>query len=215
MSSSLTKLMQELEKKTRSTFFLMDEFPRKPASPTLSWLLERRHLLISNPVGKLTQKFVDKLTNIRSGWMYGDTSLGDEIWHHMFVQMAAVKKDIKKKDWASSLGKLLGIFLYTCTDDGWMWDNEMWDDKKRFTGWFTSYSAAWRQILDRTDQELGLEVDGGREGGYRDVIIGLLENWVPQWNEQGYIFLRRIEYFSPPPFIFAYFPSLSKSGFPC
>ena len=113
MSSSLTKLMEELEKKTRSTFFLMDEFPRKPASPTLSWLLARKHLLISNPEGKLTQKFVDKLTNIRSGWMYGDTSLGNEIWHHMFVQMASVKKEIKKKDWASSLGKLLRIFLYT------------------------------------------------------------------------------------------------------
>lgn len=45
--------------------------------------------------------------------MYGDTFLDDEIGHHMFVQMAAVKKEIKKKDWASSLGKLLGIFLYT------------------------------------------------------------------------------------------------------
>ena len=29
---------------------------------------------------------------------------------------------------------------------------------------------------------------------------------------QGYIFLRRIEYFSPPPFIFAYFPSLFLKG---
>ena len=47
-------------------------------------------------------------------------------------------------------------------DDGWMWDNEMWDEKKRFTGWFTSYSAAWREILARTDQEVGLVVDGGR-----------------------------------------------------
>jgi len=183
MSGSLTKLTKELEKKTRSTFYLMEDFPPKPASPTLSWLLESKHLLISNPVGKLTHKFVDKLINIRSRWMYGDTSLGDEIWHHMFVQMAAVKKEIKKKDFASSLGKLLGIFLYTCTDDGWMWDNEMWDDKKRFTGWFTSYSAAWRQILARSDQELGLVVDGGREGGYRDVIIGLLENYVPSWNK--------------------------------
>ena len=50
--------------------------------------------------------------------MYGDTFLDDEIGHHMFVQMAAVKKEIKKKDWASSLGKLLGIFLYT----EWMTD---------------------------------------------------------------------------------------------
>ena len=94
--------------------------------------------------------------------MYGDTFLDDEIGHHMFVQMAAVKKEIKKKDWASSLGKLLGIFLYTCTDDGWMWDNEMWDEKKGFTGWFTSYCEAWREILARTDRELGLVVDGGR-----------------------------------------------------
>ena len=43
-----------------------------------------------------------------------------------------------------------------------MWDNQMWDEKKWFTEWFTSYSAAWREILARTDQELGLVVDGGR-----------------------------------------------------
>ena len=83
------------------------------ASLTLFWRLESKHLVISNPVGKLIQNFVDRLSNIRSMWMYGDTFLGDEIGHHMFVQMAAVKKEIKKKDWASSLGKLLGIFLYT------------------------------------------------------------------------------------------------------
>ena len=47
-------------------------------------------------------------------------------------------------------------------DDGWMWDNEMWDEKKGFTGWFTSYCEAWREILARTDRELGLVVDGGR-----------------------------------------------------
>ena len=47
-------------------------------------------------------------------------------------------------------------------DDGWMWDNEMWDEKKGLTGWFTSYCEAWREILARTDRELGLVVDGGR-----------------------------------------------------
>ena len=83
------------------------------ASLTLFWLLESKHLVISNPVGKLFQNFVDRLSNIRSMWMYGDTFLDDEIGHHMFVQMAAAKKEIKKKDWASSLGKLLRIFLYT------------------------------------------------------------------------------------------------------
>ena len=83
------------------------------ASLTLFWLLESKHLVISNPVGKLIQNFVDRLSNIRSMWMYGDTFLDDEIGHHMFVQMAAANKEIKKKDWASSLGKLLRIFLYT------------------------------------------------------------------------------------------------------
>ena len=83
------------------------------ASLTLFWLLESKHLVISNPVGKLIQNFVDRLSNIRSMWMYADTFLDDEIGHHMFLQLAAVKKEIKKKHWASSLGKLLPIFLYT------------------------------------------------------------------------------------------------------
>ena len=43
-----------------------------------------------------------------------------------------------------------------------MWDNQMWDEKKQFTEWFTSYSAASRKIPARTAQELGMVVDRGR-----------------------------------------------------
>ena len=53
------------------------------------------------------------------------------------------------------------------TDDTWIVDNEVWLEKRKFTKWFSDYSQAWREILEQSDQDLGLALEGGREGGYR------------------------------------------------
>ena len=33
--------------------------------------------------------------------------------------------------------------------------------------WFSDYSLAWRKVLQESDQNLGLALEGGKEGGYR------------------------------------------------
>ena len=68
-------------------------------------------------------------------------------------------------DWSASLGRLLGILLYATGNDIWIRDNEVWDEEKKFTKWFSDYSQAWKEVLKRNDEELGLALEGGREGG--------------------------------------------------
>ena len=37
--------------------------------------------------------------------------------------------------------------------------------------WFSDYSLAWRKVLQESDQNLGLALEGGKEGGYRSKKI--------------------------------------------
>ena len=40
-------------------------------------------------------------------------------------------------------------------------------EENEFLTWFPDYSQAWRKVLEETDQDLGLALEGGKEGGYR------------------------------------------------
>ena len=40
-------------------------------------------------------------------------------------------------------------------------------EEKEFLTWFPDYSQAWKKVLEETDQDLGLALEGGKEGGYR------------------------------------------------
>ena len=109
-------------------------------------------------------------------WPYGDTSLGNEVWEsHMFPQLAKARQAIRKKKWGEALGRLVGILLYACSEEGWIADNEVWQEHKRFTKWFTDIGTAWQTVLAREDLEVGLEVQGGKQGGYRGTLITLLK----------------------------------------
>ena len=103
--------------------------------------------------------------------MFQNTATGDETWDIMFSLMSKIKKDLKKMNWSASLGRLVGILIYANGDETWIADNEVWDDKKKFTKWFTDYSQAWKEVLKRSDEELGLALQGGREGGYRSTLV--------------------------------------------
>ena len=39
--------------------------------------------------------------------------------------------------------------------------------EKELLQWFSDYSLAWRTVLQESDQNLGLALEGGKEGGYR------------------------------------------------
>ena len=96
-----------------------------------------------------------------------NTHTGNLTWGAMFSLMSKIKKDLKKEDKTVALGRLFGILLYATEYDTWIVDNEVWLEKRKFTKWFSDYSQAWREILEQSDQDLGLALEGGREGGYR------------------------------------------------
>ena len=90
---------------------------------------------------------------------------------------------IQMKQWRKAFGILLGLQLFASGEDDWIRDQEVYTDFKEFGGWFSDYSSAWLQVLDRSDSQLGLVVVGGKEGGYRGVVREMLENWERRTNE--------------------------------
>ena len=47
--------------------------------------------------------------------------------------------------------------------------HQEWDEKE-FPTWFPDYSQAWKKVLEETDQDLGLALKGGKDGGYRSIF---------------------------------------------
>ena len=124
------------------------------------------------------------LDNADSEWlMMFDTNTGNMTWDLMFSLMSKIKKDLKKMDCTvSALGRLLGILLYSMDYDTWIADNEVYEDERKFSKWFSDYSQAWKEILKRSDQELGLALEGGRDGGYRSALLEMLGGWQRETN---------------------------------
>ena len=121
------------------------------------------------------------------GFRMMDTQTGNNAWFVLFAQMKKIKKDLKKKDKSGALGRLFGVLLFATEDDTWLADNEVgmnsiigvkttrchhlgipqMYEEKEFLTWFPDYSQAWKKVLEETDQDLGLALEGGKEGGYR------------------------------------------------
>jgi len=174
----------DLEKRSGGTFLLMEHLDGSP-SPSTDWLLLRKHMLLSRPVAKLAFQVRRQLQldNADSFIMWHNTSTGDETWDVMISLMPKIKKDLKKMDWSSSLGRLLGILLYAIGTEAWIADNEMWEEEKKFTKWFSDFSQGWREVLKRSDEELGLTLEGGREGGYRSTLVNMIGRWQKETNQ--------------------------------
>ena len=123
------------------------------------------------------------MVNTGPDMYHSDTHTGTLVWHLMFSLMPKIKKDLKKADSSvSTLGRLLGILLYATENNGWIADNEVYEDERKFSKWFSDYSQAWKEILKRSDQELGLALDGGRDGGYRSALVEMLAGWQKETN---------------------------------
>jgi len=182
----ITLLIKDLEKKTGGTFLPMENLDdSQPSSPSSAWLLSKKHIILSRPVATLAFQVKRhlQLDDAGSYIMMYNTSTGDETWEVMFSLIPKIKKDLKKMDWNASLGRLLGILLYATGNDIWIRDNEVWDEEKKFTKWFSDYSQAWKEVLKRNDEELGLALEGGREGGYRSILLKQIEWWQRSTNQ--------------------------------
>ena len=79
----------------------------------------------------------------------------------------------------------MGLQLFVSGEDDWIRHQKVYTEFEEFGGWFSDYSSALLvlQVLDRGDIQLGLVVVGGKEGGYRGVVMEMLENWVMRTNK--------------------------------
>ena len=181
-------IVEDLEKISSGTVILLEDLSLlQPTSPCLKWLVERRHLLLPHSVAKLSMEVQRHLEEVgdNAGFlrMY-DTGTGNEVWEgHMFPVLAEAKDNLVKQDWRAGFARLLGILFYASGTEAWIADNEVWIEERRFTKWFSDYGGAWRKVLGRSDQELGLDMEGGREGGYRDIILEMVGSWQKETNE--------------------------------
>ena len=62
-------------------------------------------------------------------------------------------------------------------DDGWLSDNEVYTEE-RFELFFKSVGKCWKQLLAKSDAELGL-----KEPGYRKKITSMLDEFTVTANE--------------------------------
>ena len=69
------------------------------------------------------------------------------------------------KQWRKAFGILLGLQLFVSGEDDWIRHQEVYTEFEEFVGWFSDYSSAWLQVLDRSDSQLGLVVVGEKEVG--------------------------------------------------
>ena len=99
----------------------------------------------------------------------------------MFSPMSEIEKDLKKMDpTVSTLGRLLGILFYAIEFDSWIAYNEVCLDQWK---WFSNYSQAWKEILKRSDEELGFALEGGKDGEYRSVLLKMIGRWQKDTNQ--------------------------------
>jgi len=182
----ISLLIVDLEKRSGGTFLLMEHLEDcPPPKLTTAWLLSKEHMILGRSVATLAFQVRRQLQldNADSFLMWHNTSTGDETWDVMFSLMPKIKKDLKKMDWNASLGRLMGILLYATGTEAWIADNEVWEEEKKFTKWFADYSQAWKEVLKRSDEELGLALEGGREGGYRNTLMKMIRRWQKETNQ--------------------------------
>jgi len=182
----ISLLIADLEERSGGTFLLMEHLEDcRPPTPTNAWLLSKKHMILGRPVATLAFQVRRQLQldNADSFLVWHNTSTGDETWDVMFSLIPKIKNDLKKMDWNASLGRLLGILLYATGTEAWIADNEVWEEEKKFTKWFSDYSQAWKEVLKRSDEELGLAFEGGREGGYRNTLVKLIRRWQTETNQ--------------------------------
>jgi len=184
MEDQIETLINQLEAQTGGTVFNMAINSRPTSTPTLPWLLEKQHVLIRKPAADLALQVRQELMQF-DDWGNGirmmNTQTGNDTWFVLFSQMKKIKKDLKKKDKSNALGRLFGVLLFATEDDTWLADNEMYEEKE-FLTWFPDYSQAWKKVLEETDQDLGLALEGGKEGGYRSALLAMIKSWQREIN---------------------------------
>ena len=180
--------VEQLKSGPPASHFILLENPFKAgqtvASMNTQYVLSLKHFLLPLQVGKTVEKLATDIRKMGREWMGGGTSCGDAVWFRFMIpKLGEAQNKIEMKQWKKAFGILLGLQLFASHDDDWIRDQEVYTEFGEFAGWFSGYSAAWLQLLERSDNQLGLVTARGREGGYRGVVREMLENWERKTNE--------------------------------
>ncbi|KAK3283269.1 hypothetical protein CYMTET_9026 [Cymbomonas tetramitiformis] len=161
------------------------ELPSDVKEITASWVLaSAKHLLVPRMVGNVAVKLSGQIKQTTINWMGGGTSLGNTVWNqYMLPHVSQSRKFLSQQKWHEAFRHLLGMHLFAVWSGGdWIQDQEVYCDYPIFSGWFMHYGDAWRQLLGQSDEDLGLALEGGIPGGYRETLKESLARWERQTN---------------------------------
>lgn len=111
--------------------------------------------------------------------------LPQELWEELPKQLRAAATALRAKRWLKAYGILHGLVEFHDRHENHVHDNELHCDPSTsglMAKWFKDLSARWRELLARSDDELGLAPAGGLAGGYRPRLLRVLAEWQLRMN---------------------------------
>ena len=147
------KLVEQLEKESKCTLIMLQRpFYSIPEVIDKEYLLSTRHIFLPTLAGKTAWKIHAGVNKLRREWMYGGTSLGNTIWNKFMIpNLKKAEKYINEWKFRKAMGVMCGLQMAASFDDGWITDQEIYDQFFVFSSWFEDYSSAWRTLLAKTD----------------------------------------------------------------
>eukprot|EP00397_Hematodinium_sp_SG-2012_P051875 GEMP01061041.1.p1 GENE.GEMP01061041.1~~GEMP01061041.1.p1 ORF type:complete len:150 (+),score=30.81 GEMP01061041.1:398-847(+) len=120
---------------------------------------------------------------------------------HMMPHLVSAQKRITQTKWQAAFGIMFGMHLYASSDSLWILDQEVYCcEFAEFSAWFRDYSEAWKLLLARSDEELGLtgQPCGRTDGFYRTILEKQLRTWQVETNVHLLDFDEHAEDNEPP-----------------
>jgi len=152
-----------------------------PEELTRETALKRDHLLLPGPLAAQACKLCAQLI---AAFHASEENRIMTLWQKLLLPTAdRARAHVKKEEFQLAFGELLGLLLFASQEASWVLDRQAIAEWSSFSSLFMDLSAAWGAVLAREDFELGLAPVGGREGGYRPRILGLLRAWEQETNE--------------------------------
>ena len=111
-----------------------------------------QHILLPVQLGKAVFRLSTDMKKMVTEWVGGGTACGDAVWlRFMMPKLREAQRKIEMRQWRKAFGILLGLQFFAHGDEEWIMDQGVYRNYREFAGWFSDYSAAWVEVLDRSD----------------------------------------------------------------
>ena len=149
-----------------------------PSKITRGYVYRLPHLLLPAGVEQVAMRMKD---HVRAAIArYGDEDA--KVWQQLSTPLQHASKQLAGGGVQACFGGLLGIQLALLDEGAWVDYHPA--EYSAMATWFTAYGAAWRTLLKRSDQALGLSLPGGIKFGYRPALCAMLTQWEDATNVQ-------------------------------